>query len=194
MRFLITGSLNGKVERLKGLVEVSEPDIVITIGPLGLKSPLELEKSWFFVRGKGDDLEVLRKSSGIDILSRIFRTKEGITFSGLSGVYNPQSAKFIRKEWVKARGKIDKRAQNYLFKEDYDGILIPFKNSPVERLDILVLADSPRKPEIEEVIRETRPRFVFYPEKTYKKEKVRETTFIGLEEVESPKGKYILNL
>lgn len=194
MKALITGPLRGNVERLKGLIEVAQPELVVVIGPLELKEPLKLGRSWFFVRGATDSLEALSKSDGIDILSRIFRTKEGITFSGLSGVYHPSTEKFTRQEWIRAKGKIEKKKRNYLFKEDYDGLLIPFRNSPVERLDFLVLADSPEKPPIKRIVEETKPKFVFYPAQEYRKEKVGETTFIGLEEVSSPKGKYILHL
>jgi len=194
MKVLVTGPLKGNAERLKGLVEVSQPDLVVVIGPLELKEPLRLGRTWFFVRGLTDDLEPLSKSDGIDFISRIFRTKEGVTFSGLSGVYHPSTERFTRQEWMRAKGKIDRKKRNYLFKEDYDGLLIPFRNSPVERLDFLVLADSPEKPPIKKIVEETRPKFVFYPSEEYRKEKVGETTFVGLEEVTSPKGKYILHL
>jgi len=194
MDILITGPLKGNVERLRGLIEVSQPELIVVIGPLELKEPLKLGRKWFFVRGITDSLEVLSKSDGVDILSRIFRTKEGVTFSGLSGVYHPSTERLTRNEWIKAKGKIDKRRRNYLFKEDYDAILIPFKNSPVERLDFLVLADSPEKPPIKRIIEETKPKYVFYPAQSYKKERVGETTFVGLEEIASPKGKYILHL
>jgi len=194
MKVLITGPLKGNTDRLKGLIEVAQPDLIVVIGPLELKEPLKLGKTWFFVRGLTDNLEPLSKSDGIDFVSRIFRTKEGITFSGLSGVYHPSTEKLTRQEWMRAKGKIDRKKRNYLFKEDYDGLLIPLKNSPVERLDFLVLADSPEKPPIKRIIGEAKPRFVFYPAKSYRKEKVGETTFIGLEEIASPKGKYILHL
>jgi len=194
MKALITGPLRGNTERLKGLIEVAQPDLIVVIGPLELKEPLKLGKTWFFVRGLTDELEPLSKSDGIDFISRIFRTKEGITFSGLSGVYHPSTEKFTRQEWLRAKGKIDRKRRNYLFREDYEGLLIPFRNSPVERLDFLVLADSPEKPPIKKIVEETRPKFVFYPSEDYRKEKVGETTFVGLEEITSPKGKYILHL
>jgi len=194
MKALITGPLKGNTERLKGLIEVSRPDLIVVIGPLDLKEPLKLGRTWFFVRGATDSLEVLSRGDGIDFLSRIFRTKEGITFSGLSGVYHPSTEKFTRQEWLRAKGKIERKRSNYLFKEDYEGLLIPFRGAPVERLDFLVLADSPEKPPIRRIIEETRPKFVFYPETCYRKERTGETTFIGLEEISSPRGKYILHL
>ncbi len=194
MKVLVTGPLRGNVERLKGLIEVAQPDLTVIIGPLELSRPLTLGRTWFFVRGATDSLEILSKGDGIDLLSRIFRTKEGITFGGLSGVYHPQTERFTRKEWIKAKGKIDKKRTNYLFKDDYDGLLIPFKNAPVEKLDFLVLADSPEKPPIKRIVEETSPRFVFYPSSNYLKEKVGQTTLVGLEEVSSVKGKYILHL
>jgi len=194
MKALITGPLKGNTERLKGLIEVARPELIVVIGPLALKEPLKLGKTWFFVRGLTDELEPLSKSDGIDFISRIFRTKEGITFSGLSGIYHPSTEKLTRQEWLRAKGKIDRKKRNYLFREDYEGLLIPFRNSPVERLDFLVLADSPEKPPIKKIIEEVKPKFVFYPAKEYRKEKAGETTFVGLEEITSPKGKYILHL
>ena len=194
MRFLITGPLMGNTKRLLGLVEVSEPDITISIGPLRLREPLKVKGNWFFVRGKEDNLEVLSQSSGIDILSRVFRTKDGLTFSGLSGVYHPQTVKFTRREWLKAHGKIDKRKRNYLFKDDIEGLLIPFKKSGLKTLDLLILADNPNKPPIEKLIQEVKPKYLFYPSATFRKEKVGDTTYIGLEEISSPKGKYLLSL
>ncbi len=194
MKFLITGPLNGNTKRMLGLIEVSEPDITISIGPLKLKEPLQIKGNWFFVRGEGDDLEVLSKSSGIDILSRVFKTKEGITFSGLSGVYHPQTVKFTRREWIKAHGKIEKRKRNYLFKDDIEGLLIPFKKSGLKSLDLLILADVPERPPIKRLIQEVKPKYLFYPSTTFKKEKVGSTLFVGLEEISSPKGKYLLTL
>jgi hypothetical protein len=194
MRVLITGPLKGNTDRLKGLVEVSLAELTIVLGPLELKEPLKLGKTWFFVRGLSDELEPLTKSDGIDILSRVFKTKEGFTFSGLSGVYHPSTEKFTREEWIRVRGKIDKRKRNYLFKEDLEALLIPFRQSGLRSLDFLVLADSPEKPALRRVIEEIKPKFVFYPSRVYRKEKVGRSTFIGLEDISSPKGKYILYL
>ncbi|RKQ61870.1 hypothetical protein C7457_1329 [Thermovibrio guaymasensis] len=194
MRVLITGPLKGNLERLRGLIEVSQPDLTVVIGPLEIKEPLKLERTWFFVRGISDELQPLSKSDGIDLLSRIFRTKEGITFSGLSGVYHPSTEKFTREEWIKAKGKIERKKRNYLFKEDYEALIVPFKNTSIERLDFLVLSDSPEKLPIKRIVEETKPKFVFFPSTTYLKETSGEITFVGLEEISSPKGKYILYL
>jgi len=193
-KILITGPLKGNVERLKGLVEVSNPKLVIVLGPLGLKEPLRLNRKWFFVRGASDEPEAIAKSDGIDFSSRIFMTGTGISFSGLSGVYHPSTEKLTRRDWLRARGKLDRKSRNYLFREDYEGIIVPFRNSPLKRLDFLVLADSPEKPPIKRIIEETKPKYVFYPAQSYKKERVGETTFIALEEITSPKGKYLLHL
>ena len=115
MQILITGPLYENIERLNGLIEVSQPDVVFIIGPLKLSRPLKLNLTWFFVRGKEDDLVPLLKSNGIDMLSRIFQFRNGITFSGISGIYHPSTIKLTRREWMKSRGKIAKLRQNYLF-------------------------------------------------------------------------------
>ena len=191
MEILILGPVKENVERFKGLVEVSQPDIVITIGPHQFKSPVRLEKTWFYCRGKSENLEILKKSSGSDLLSRLFKTKDGLVFSGISGVYNPSTAKFTRDEWIKIRGKIEKAKQNAIFREDILLLIELFKRSGLDRLDFLVIGDSPQKPIFSEVIKVTRPRYLFYPSGTYKKEKIGDTIFVGLEDVNSPRGKYI---
>jgi len=191
MEILILGSVRGAVDRFMGLVEVSQPDIVVTIGPHGFEKPVKIEKTWFYCRGASDNLDVLGRSSGTDFLSRLFRTKEGLTFSGISGVYNPSTAKFTRAEWVKIRGKIGKSKQNAIFREDVESLVELFKRSGLERLDFLVIADSPDRPVFKEVLEVTKPRYLFYPSSKYRKEKVGDTVYVGLENVTSPKGKYI---
>lgn len=191
MKILILGPAKGEVERLSGLVEVSDPNIVITIGPHGFTTPVRLKKSWLYVRGASDDLEVLRKSSGSDCLSRLFGTRNGIVFSGISGIYNPSTVKFTRAEWVKIKGKIEKSKQNAIFREDIELLLKLFRHFSIERLDFLVLADTPEKPVFREVIEATRPRYVFFPSENYRKEKIGDTVYVGLEDAISPKGKYI---
>ncbi len=191
MEILILGPVKGAVERFTGLVEVSQPDIVITIGPHGFEKPVRIDKTWFYCRGAHDNLEVLGRSSGTDFLSRLFRTKEGLTFSGISGVYNPSTAKFTRTEWVKVKGKIGKSKQNAIFREDVEALIELFKRSGLERLDFLVIADSPERPVFREVLEITKPRYLFYPSSEYRKERVGDTVYVGLEEVVSPKGKYI---
>jgi len=194
MEFLVTGSLKGNVDRLKGLVEVSEPELTFVLGPLGLERPLKLGIKWFFVRGLSDRLDVLARSDGVDLLSRIFRYKTGFSFSGISGVYHPATIRFTREEWIKARGKLDKKKNNYLFREDVEGLLVLFRNSGIERLDLLLLADSPQKSVFKEILEVTRPRYVLFPSREYVKEKMGDTTFIGLEDISSTKGKYIIRL
>ena len=130
MQILITGPLYENIERLNGLIEVSQPDVVFIIGPLKLSRPLKLNLTWFFVRGKEDDLVPLLKSNGIDMLSRIFQFRNGITFSGISGIYHPSTIKLTRREWMKSRGKIEKHRQNYLFKEDIDSFVEAFRKTP----------------------------------------------------------------
>ena len=191
MEILILGPVKGAVERFKGLVDVSQPDVVITIGPHGFEKPIRLEKPWFYCRGASDSLEVLSKSSGTDFLSRLFRTKEGLAFSGISGVYNPSTAKFTRAEWVKVKGKIDRSKRNAIFREDIAFLIELFKRSGLNRLDFLVIGDSPERPVFQEVLEITRPRYLFYPSDEYRKERVGDTVFVGLEDVNSPKGKYI---
>ncbi|TCK03319.1 hypothetical protein [Phorcysia thermohydrogeniphila] len=194
MELLVTGSLSGNVDRLKGLIDVSRPELVFVLGPIGVDKPLRLGVKWFFVRGLTDRLDVLAKSDGVDLLSRVFRYKSGLSFSGISGIYHPTTIRFTREEWIKARGKIDRKKNNYLFREDIEGLLVLFRNSGLERLDILLLSDSPEKPVFKEVLEVTRPRYVFFPSRGYVKEKEGDTTFIGLEEVSSTKGKYIIRL
>ncbi|WP_456436325.1 hypothetical protein [Thermovibrio ammonificans] len=194
MEILVVGPVRGNVERFKGLVEVASPDLVVAIGPLGLSEPLKLGRTWFFVRGKEDSLTPLAKSDGIDMLSRVFRTKEGVTFSGISGYYDPVASKFTRAQWVKARGKLSKRHGNAVFAEDIEALLVPFQRAGIERLDFLVLADSPERPPFKRVVEITRPRYLFYPAASYRKERVGDTVYIGLEDVDSPKGKYLLKL
>ena len=194
MELLITGPLKGRVERLKGLAEVSEPYLIFVLGPLLLNEPLKLGKTWFYSKGKGDRLEVLSKSDGIDFMSRVFRTKEGLTFSGLSGYYDPTTAKFTRGEWLKVKGKIDKRHQCALFLEDYLNLKELFLRSGLQRLDLLFLPRYPDRPELKEIVEITRPRYLFFPAPVYSKEKVGDATFVGLEEVASLKGKYLLRL
>ena len=191
MEILILGPVKGVVERFKGLVDVSQPDVVITIGPHGFEKPIRLEKTWFYCRGASDNLEVLSKSSGTDFLSRLFRTKEGLAFSGISGVYNPSTVKFTRAEWVKVKGKIDRSKRNAIFREDIAFLIELFKRSGLNRLDFLVIGDSPERPVFQEVLEITRPRYLFYPSDEYRKERVGDTVFVGLEDVNSPKGKYI---
>ena len=191
MEILILGPVKGAVERFTGLVEVSQPDIVVTIGPHNFKEPVRISKTWFYCRGEGDSLDVLSKSSGTDFLSRLFRTKEGLTFSGISGVYNPSTAKFTRAEWVKIKGKIGKSKLNAIFREDVEALVELFRRSGLRRLDFLVIADSPEKPIFREVLEVTKPRYLFYPSSKYRKEKVGDTVYVGLEDAVSPKGKYI---
>lgn len=194
MQILITGPLCGETERLSGLIDVSQPEVVFTIGPLKLSKPLRLDLQWFFIRGKGDDIALSAKSNGIDILSRIFQLKNGLTFSGISGIYHPSTIKLTRREWIKSRGVLKKHRQNYIFKEDMELLTQVFKNSKLERLDLLFIADSPRKPLFKEIIELLRPKYLFFPSSSYVKEAVEETTFVGLESISSPKGKYILHL
>jgi hypothetical protein len=194
MQILITGPLYENIERLNGLIEVSQPDVVFIIGPLKLSRPLKLNLTWFFVRGKEDDLVPLLKSNGIDMLSRIFQFRNGITFSGISGIYHPSTIKLTRREWMKSRGKIEKHRQNYLFKEDIDSFVEAFRNSELERLDMLLIADSPTKGVFKEIVELAKPKYLFFPSNSYIKEKAGETTFIGLENIASLKGKYILHL
>lgn len=191
MEILILGSIKGAVERFKGLIEVSEPDLVITIGPHGFEKPVKIEKTWFYCRGASDNLDVLGRSSGTDFLSRLFRTKEGLTFSGISGVYNPSTSKFTRAEWLKIRGKIGKSKQNAIFREDVEALVELFKRLDLDRLDFLVIADFPDRPVFKEVLEVMKPRYLFYPSLEYRKEKVGDTVFVGLEDVTSPKGKYV---
>jgi hypothetical protein len=155
---------------------------------------LKLEKIWFYVKEKGDRLEVLAESDGIDLLSRVFKTKEGLTFSGLSGYYDPITAKFTRKEWLKVKGKIGKRYQAALFLEDYLYLKEFFLRSGLKRLDVLFFPRYPDKPELKEIVEITRPRFLFFPASVYSKERVGDATFVGLEEIDSLKGKYLLRL
>ncbi len=194
MEILITGPLKGNVERLKGLVEVSNPEIVIVIGPLELEEPLKLGRTWLYTRGAGDDLKLLSRSDGIDVMSRLFKTKEGISFAGISGIYHPSTARFTRQEWIKAKGKLDRRKQNYIFREDIENLIALFLRSGLSRIDFLVISDIPTRPVFEKVLQITRPKTVFYPAATYTKEKVGDTTFVGLEEISSQKGKYILRV
>jgi hypothetical protein len=176
MKVLVTGPLKGSATRLKGLIEVSKPELVFVVGPLGVEKPLNLDTSWFFVRGPGDNLKVLSRSGGVELFSRIFRFKNTLYFSGISGVFHPSTFRFTRREWIKARRKIDKKSVNYIFKEDIDELLVAFKNSGLKRLDILLLADSPFKAVFKEVLDVTKPRFVFYPSPDYRKEKSEDTT------------------
>ncbi len=194
MEFLITGNLNGNVERLKGLVEISTPHITFVLGTSHLKSPIKLNHPWFYVRSKEDNVEVLAKSDGVDILSRVFVNREGISFSGISGIYNPTTIKFTRSEWIKIHKKIDKRKQNYIFLDDVEALKNFFKRSGLPNLDMFFIADNPQKPVFKELIELLKPRYLFFPSTTYTKEKAGETTFIGLEPISSPKGKYILRL
>jgi hypothetical protein len=194
MELLVTGSLNGNVDRLKGLIEVSRPELVFVLGPLGIEKPLKLGVRWFFVRGLTDRLDILAKSDGIDLLSRIFYYKNGFSFSGISGVYHPATIRFTRREWIKTRGKIDRKKSNYIFKEDIEGLIFFFKRSGLERLDVLLLSDSPKRQIFKEVFEITRPKYVFFPSEGYVKERVDGTTFIGLEGISSSKGKYIIRL
>ena len=194
MEILVLGPVSGNLERFLGLIEVSNPDIVVSLGNHGLRKPVKLSKTWFYSRGRDDDLEVLSRSSGIDFMSRIFRTKEGILFSGISGVYNPSTAKFTRSEWLKIRGKIERRKVNAIFREDVENLLELFLRTGEGRLDFLVISDSPERPIFREVIEVTKPKYLFYPSESYKKERIGDTLFVGLEPIDSPSGKYILRL
>lgn len=194
MKVLVVGNVNGKLERLKGLVEVSSPDIFFVLGFGKVLSSVRLKVPWFYVRGREDSIELLAKSDGVDILSRVFMTKEGISFSGISGVYNPTTVKFTRSEWIKSRGKIDKAKRNCIFLDDVESFKHFFEKSRLPRLDLFFLADDPRKPILKELVELASPRYLFFPSDSYVKEKVGDTVFIGLEPVESPKGKYILNI
>jgi hypothetical protein len=171
MELLVVGSLNGNVDRLKGLIEVSEPELVFVLGPLGIDKPLRLGVKWFFVRGLTDRLDLLAKSDGVDLLSRLFRYKNGLSFSGISGIYHPTTIRFTREEWIKARGKIDRKKNNYLFREDIESLIVLFRRSGLSRLDLLLLSDFPKKQVFKEVIEVTRPRYVFYPAKEYLRER-----------------------
>ena len=95
---------------------------------------------------------------------------------------------------MKSRGKIEKHRQNYLFKEDIDSFVEAFRNSELERLDMLLIADSPTKGVFKEIVELAKPKYLFFPSNSYIKEKAGETTFIGLENIASLKGKYILHL
>ena len=194
MQILITGPLHENTERLNGLIEVSQPETVFIIGPLKLSQPIKLNLPWFFVRGREDNLTPLAKSNGIDILSRIFQFGNGFTFSGISGIYHPSTIKLTRREWIKSRGKIEKHKQNYLFKEDIDSLVQTFRNSGLERLDMLFIADSPKRRIFKEIIELVKPKYLFFPSNSYIKEKAGKTTFIGLENITSPRGKYVLHL
>ena len=145
MQILITGPLHEDTERLNGLIEVSQPEAVFIVGPLKLSQPIKLNLPWFFVRGKEDSLTPLAKSNGIDMLSRIFQFGNGLTFAGISGIYHPSTVKLTRREWIKSRGKLERHKQNYLFKEDIDSLVQTFRNSGLERLDMLFIADSPKR-------------------------------------------------
>ncbi len=194
MKVLITGPLKGDTDRLKGLKEVSEAELVFVVGPLELKKPLKLKSPWFYVRGISDNLKVLSKCDGVDLMSRIFNYKRKLFFSGLSGVYHPSTERLTRQEWIKARGKIDKKKQNYLFREDYDLIIQFFKRAGIDHLDLLLLSESPNRTVYTEVIKITKPRYVFFPSNKYSKHAEGDTTFVGLEPVNSARGKYIINL
>jgi hypothetical protein len=194
MQILITGPLHGDTERLNGLIEVSQPQVVFIVGPLKISQPIKLNLTWFFVRGKEDSLAPLLKSNGIDMLSRIFQFGNGLTFAGISGIYHPSTVKLTRREWIKSRGKMEKHKQNYLFKEDIDSLIQTFRNSGLERLDMLFIADSPTKQIFKEIIELVKPKYLFFPSNSYIKEKAGKTTFIGLENITSPRGKYILHL
>jgi hypothetical protein len=192
MEFLILGPVEGNVERFLGLVEVSNSDIVVTLGNHGFPEPVRIEKRWFYVRGKEDDLELLSKTSGIDIMSRIFRTKDGVTFSGISGFYNPSTEKFTRMEWQKLGKRLSRSKINSIFKEDVDNLIELFRKIGAERLDFLVISDNPAKPVFKRIIEVTRPKYLFYPSESYEKVKKGDTIYVGLEKIDSPKGKYIL--
>jgi len=191
MEILAVGSLNGEVDRLKGLVEVSDPELTLVLGPIGAEEPVKLGRRWFYVHGKDENLEALSSSDGIDILSRIFRFKD-ITFSGLSGYIHPQMKRFTRREWAKLKGKFSSRYSGYVFQEDIVNIKTTFENLNIERLDIFLTLENPRKREIMEIVEITRPRFVLYPSSTFSKVSIGETTAIGLEPASSPRGKYVL--
>ena len=68
------------------------------------------------------------------------------------------------------------------------------KRLVLRTLDALFLPEKPELPEIKNLISEVSPRFVFYPSQKFTKEKVNETTFIGIEPASSPKGRYLLSL
>jgi hypothetical protein len=193
MEILIVGPLNGEAERLKGLVEVSEAKLIFVLGPINVKKPIKLKRTWFYVHGRENYPEILSASDGVDIMSRVFKTKE-ISFSGLSGYIHPQTVKFTRKEWEKMKGKFTKRYISYVFNEDIELLKITFRNLHLQRLDLFFTVENPRKREIQEIINFTSPRYLFYPSIRFSKEKQGETELIGLEPATSPKGKYILRL
>ena len=192
MEFLVLGPVRGNVERFLGLVEVSDSEIVVTLGNHGFLEPVRIERRWFYVRGKEDDLEVLSKCSGIDFMSRIFRTKNGVTFAGVSGFYNPSTERLTRSEWLKLGKKLGRKRINSIFKEDVENLLELFKRLGLERLDFLAISDHPSKPVFKKIVEVTRPKFLFYPSKAYEKRKEGDSVYVGLEEIDSPKGKYIL--
>jgi hypothetical protein len=192
MEVLLLGPVRGNLERFLGLIEVSNPDMVVSLGTHGFEQPVKIPQKWFYSRGKGDRIEVLSRSSGIDFMSRIFKTKEGVVFSGVSGVYNPSTSKFTRSEWIKIKGKIGRSKTNSIFKEDVENLIALFLKSGEKRLNFLVVSDAPDKPVFKEILEVTKPEYVFYPSNVYRKERVGNSTFIGLEPIESPSGKYIL--
>ncbi|WP_457569284.1 hypothetical protein [Desulfurobacterium sp.] len=193
MEFLITGALNGNGERLKGLLEVSGADISISLGPLNLKEPLILKRTWFYIHGKEKDYEVLSKSDGVDIMSRIFKYK-GIFFSGLSGVYHPQTWKFTRQEWAKRNGgKFPKKDAGYIFAEDIAALFATFQKLRLERVQIFVSNLRPGNRIFEEIVRTIKPEYCLFPSDTFEKFKKNGTKFIGLEEAASFNGKYIIH-
>ncbi len=193
MEILVIGPLNGNAERLKGLVEISQAKLTFVLGPLNLEKPLKLNRTWFYVHGKENDINALSASDGIDIMSRIFKT-DGISFSGLSGYIHPQTVKFTRKEWGKIKGKFSKRHIGYVFKEDIEILKITFRNLRIQRLDLFFTVENPEKEQIREIIEITSPRYLFFPSEKFSKGKINRTEIIGLEPATSPRGKYILRL
>ncbi len=193
MKVLITGSVNGSGKALRDLVYVSNPDLTLVLGPLNLRSALKLKKQWFFIRGRNDNIKTLLKCDGIDIMSRIFKTKTGITFSGLSGSYHPQAQRLTRSEWIKSKGNLNSRSANYIFSDDIERLTSIFERLNIKGIDILLFPFNPVR-NFPALISMLNPNYVFFPSNSYIKRIQNGTKFIGLEPINSEKGRYILRV
>ncbi len=194
MEFLILGPAKGNNERVKGLVDVSSPDITIALAPMNLSEPLILKRTWFYIHGKEKDFDSLSKSDGIDFMSRIFKYKN-VHFCGLSGISHPQTYKFTRSEWTKRnRGKFPKKDMGYIFNEDVLAIFATFEKLKIPKVNIFVSNLNPEDKLLKEIIETIKPDYCIYPSKTFKKFINGKTKFIGLEDVSSFNGKYIIHI
>ncbi|SNR60088.1 hypothetical protein [Desulfurobacterium atlanticum] len=193
MDFLIVGPLNGHDKRLKGLVEVTSPDITIAFGPMNLSRPLTLKRTWFYIHGKEKDFEILSKSDGVDFMSRIFKYKN-IYFCGLSGIFHPQTYKFTRKEWAKRnKGKFPKKDMGYIFNEDILALFATFEKLKIPKVNIFVSMLSPENKLLKEIVETINPDYCIYPSKRFQKFKEGTTKYIGIEDAQSFNGKYIIH-